>query len=97
MNITNIKPTMGNILDKKLPDETTTKAGIILPKNQPVNKQTVHVEVIAVGESPNDNIYEKIVVKPGDRGIVGRVPYENIQVDGEEYWFVKQVDIIALV
>lgn len=97
MTINNIKPTAGNILVKKLPDETVTKSGIVLPNNVPINKQVVYVEVIAVG---SNDVYDdrlKIVVKPGDKGLMGRVPYDGITIDDEQYWLVKQVDIIALI
>lgn len=97
MNIDQIKPTAGNILVKKLPEDTVTKSGIILPKNQPINKQVVYVEVIAIGSNdvPDDRL--KITVKPGDRGLMGRVPYDGIVIDDTQYWLVKQVDIIALI
>ena len=93
-----ITPVNGNILVKKLPDETVTKSGIILPDTQPVNKQVCYVEVIAIPENNPVDYRETVFVKPGDRGIVGRVPYDKYNLDNvSEYWFVKQVDIIALV
>lgn len=92
-----ITPINGNILVKKLPDETMTKSGIILPDTQLVNKQVCYVEVIAIPENNPVDYRETVFVKPGDRGIVGRVPYDKYNLDNEsEYWFVKQADIIAL-
>lgn len=97
MKVTQIKPTSGNILVKKLPDETITKSGIILPKDKPVNKQVVFVEVVAIGSNEVIDDRLKIVVKPGDRGLMGRVPYDGVTFEDETYWLVKQVDIIALI
>lgn len=94
MKLTDIKPTAGNILVKKLPDETTTKAGILLPIDQPINKQYIYVEVIAIGSDSSQNICIKIEVKPGNKAIVfGRGIHDGIKIDGEEYFIVKQADI----
>lgn len=97
MNITRIKPTAGNIFVKQLPDDTITASGIILPKNAPINRQTVYVQVLAIGSNdvPDDRL--KITVKPGDKGIMGRVPYDGLVINGVQYWLVKQADIIALI
>lgn len=96
MNIEQITPTAGNILVKKLPDDTVTASGIILPQNKPANKQTCYVEVIAIGSNdvPDDRL--RICVKPGDKGLVGRVPYDGLTIDNETYWLIKQADMIAL-
>lgn len=96
MNITQFKPTAGNILVKKLPDDTVTKSGIILPNNVPINKQIVYVEVIDIGEDISENMRVKIEVKPGDKALMGRVPYDGIAIDDIQYWVVKQADIIAV-
>ena len=96
MNITQLKPTAGNILVKKLPDDTVTKSGIILPNNVPINKQIVYVEVIDIGENISENMRVKIEVKPGDKALMGRVPYDGIVIDDIQYWVVKQADIIAV-
>ena len=96
MNITQLKPTAGNILVKKLPDDTVTKSGIILPNNVPINKQIVYVEVIDIGEDISENMRVKIEVKPGDKALMGRVPYDGIVIDDTQYWVVKQADIIAV-
>lgn len=96
MNITQFKPTAGNILVKKLPDDTVTKSGIILPSNVPLNKQIVYIEVIDIGEDISTNMRVKIEVKPGDKALMGRVPYDGIVIDDIQYWVVKQADIIAI-
>lgn len=98
MRYNKITPINGNILVRKLPDDIVTSSGIILPETQPINKQTCYIEVVAIPKNPPVDYRETVFVKPGDRGIVGRVPYDKYDLgDNEEYWFVKQVDIIALV
>ena len=49
MNISQITPMPGKILVKKLADDTTTKAGIIL--TTATNKQHEYVEVVKVGRN----------------------------------------------
>jgi len=98
LNVHNIKPTPGNILVKKLPDEFATKSGILFPENAPANKYYIYVEVIAIGDNLSENLNIKIEVKPGDRGIAfGRGIYDTIIIDNESYYLLKQVDIPIII
>lgn len=95
-DISKVKPTAGKIIVKKIPEETETKSGIILTSKTASSTPMCLVEVVAVGSNDGVDSRETIVVKPGDIGVVGRVPYESLTVDEETYWFVKQPDIIAI-
>ena len=97
MNINQIKPMPGKILVKKLPDETTTKSGIILPKDTPVNKRHEYVEVIRVGKMDSLRTSYISNVSPGDKCIVlGKGIYDTVPLEDEIYYIIAPVDIVAV-
>ena len=87
-----LKPMADNILLKQTEAEETTSSGIILATS---NKEKPAIyEVVAVGPGTKD---VTVTVKPGDRVVVGKFTGNEIKLDGEDYKFVKQEDILAVV
>lgn len=98
MNINQFKPMPGRVIVKKLPDETTTKSGIVLPKNTPINQRHEYVEVIKVGRNISDDMRQKIMVSAGDKCIVlGKGIYDTIPLDDSTYYIVQSADIVAII
>ena len=90
------KPLFDRVVIKAVEAEETTKAGIILPGAAQEKPQVA--EVVAVG--PGGTIDGKeitMVVKPGDRVIVGKYAGTEVKTDGCEYNIVRQNDILAIV
>lgn len=87
-----LKPLADNILLKQREAEETTSFGIILATT---NKEKPGIyEVVAAGPGTKD---VQVTVKPGDKVVVGQYIGSDIKLDGEDYKFVKQEDILALV
>lgn len=87
-----LKPMADNVLLKQHEAEETTSFGIILATT---NKEKPAIyEVVACGEGTKD---VTMTVKPGDKVVVGKYTGSEIKLDGEEYKFVKQDDILAVV
>ena len=81
-----------NILLKQTEAEETTSSGIILATT---NKEKPAIyEVVSAGPGTKD---VEVTVKPGDKVVVGKYTGSEIKLDGEEYKFVKQDDILAVV
>ena len=81
-----------NVLLKQCAAEETTSSGIILAST---NKEKPAIyEVVAAGEGTKD---VTMTVKAGDKVVVGKFAGSEIKLDGEEYKFVKQDDILAVV
>lgn len=98
MKITQITPMPGKILVKKLPDETTTKSGILLPKDGPINNRHEYVEVVAVGENISEDMGLKIEVDVGNTCIIlGRGIYDAVPTDDEICYIIDPVDIVAII
>ena len=91
-NAMTLKPMADNILLKQHEAEETTSFGIILATT---NKEKPAIyEVVSAGPGTKD---VEVTVKAGDKVVVGKYTGSEIKLDGVEYKFVKQDDILAVV
>ena len=87
-----LKPMADNILLKSAEAQAATASGIILATT---NKEKTGIyEVVSAGPGTKD---VTMVVKAGDKVVVGKYTGSEIKLDGEDYKFVKQEDILAVV
>ena len=87
-----LRPMADNILLKATEAEETTSFGIILATS---NKEKPAIyEVVSAGPGTKD---VTVTVKPGDKVVVGNYVGSEIKLDGVDYMFVKQDDILAVV
>jgi len=87
-----LRPMADNILLKQHEAEETTTSGIILATT---NKEKPAIyEVVSAGPGTKE---VEVTVKPGDKVVVGKFVGSEIKLDGVEYKFVKQDDILAVV
>lgn len=87
-----LKPMADNVLLKQHEAAETTVSGIILATT---NKEKPAIyEVVSAGPGTKD---VTMTVQAGDRVVVGKYTGSEIKLDGVEYKFVKQDDILAVV
>lgn len=87
-----LKPMADNILLKVAQAQETTASGIILATT--TKEKPGIYEVVSAGPGTKD---VTVTVKAGDKVIVGNFVGNDIKLDGEDYKFVKQDDILAVV
>ncbi len=87
-----LKPMADNVLLKQHEAAQTTVSGIVLATSS--KEKPAIYEVVAAGPGTKDVTME---VRPGDKVVVGKYTGSEIKLDGEEYKFVKQEDILAVV
>ncbi len=87
-----LKPMADNILLKAAQAQETTASGIILATT--AKEKPGIYEVVSAGPGTKD---VTVTVKPGDKVVVGNFVGSDIKLDGEDYKFVKQDDILAIV
>lgn len=85
-----IKPLGENVLVKPVSADTKTKSGIVLPESLKDDRPQ-EGKVIAVGED------KKIKVKKGQKVIIAKYAGTEIKIDNDEYWIIKNEDILAIV
>ena len=87
-----LKPMADNILLTAHEEKETTVSGIILATS---NKEKPAIyEVVSVGPGTKD---VTMTVSVGDKVVVGKFTGTDLTLDKEEYKFVKQDDILAIV
>ncbi|AMX01495.1 co-chaperone GroES [Microbulbifer thermotolerans] len=91
-----IKPLQDRVVVKRLPAETTTKGGIVIPDK--AAEKSTQGEVCAVGDGvPLDSgELRPLTVKVGDRVLFGQYAGTEVKIDGEDYLIVKESDILAV-
>ena len=87
-----LKPMADNILLKAAEAQETTASGIILATTNK-EKQAIY-EVVSAGPGTKD---VTVTVKPGDKVVIGNYAGSDMKLDGVDYKFVKQDDILAVV
>ena len=87
-----LKPMADNILLKQAEAEETTSSGIILATT--AKEKPGFYEVVSAGPGTKD---VTVTVKPGDKVVVGNYVGSELKLDGVDYKFVKQDDILAVV
>ena len=86
-----LRPMADNVLLKEKEVETMVSGIILATSNK--EKPTIF-EVVAVGPGTKD---VEMTVKAGDSVVVGKFVGSDIKLDGVEYKFVKQDEILAVV
>ena len=87
-----LKPMADNVLLKQHDAAETTVSGIILATA--AKEKPAIYEVVSVGPGTKD---VKMEVKAGDKVVVSKFSGNEIKLDGVDYKFVKQDDILAIV
>ena len=87
-----LRPMADNVLLKQHEAAETTVSGIILASNS--KEKPAIYEVVSAGPGTKD---VTMTVKAGDKVVVSKFVGNDIKLDGEEYKFVKQDDILAVV
>ena len=87
-----LKPMADNVLLKANEEKEMTASGIILATT---NKEKPAIyEVISVGPGTKD---VTMTVQVGEKVVVGKFVGTDVTIDKEEYKFVKQDEILAVV
>ena len=87
-----LRPMADNVLLKQAEALETTSSGIILATTH--KEKPAIYEVVAAGPGTKD---VTMTVKVGDKVVVGKFAGSELKLDGQDYKFVKQDDILAVV
>jgi chaperonin GroES len=92
-----IKPLANRVLVKRLEEEMQkTAGGIIVPDTAKEKPQRGKVVAVGPGRLTDDGERIKVEVKVGDEILFGKWSGSEITIDGEEYLFMKDDDILAI-
>ena len=91
----NITPLHDRVLVRPQEQKETVKGGIIIPDS--AKDKPVEGTVVAVGAGRYDNKGERITmdVKVGDHVLFGKYTPNEIEVDDEKFFIIKEDEIYA--
>jgi len=93
----NIKPLGNRVLVKRLEEEMQkTAGGIIVPDTAKEKPQRGKVVAVGPGRMTDEGDRIKVEVKVGDEILFGKWSGSEITIDGDEYLFMKDDDILAV-
>ncbi|MBD3368123.1 MAG: co-chaperone GroES [Candidatus Eisenbacteria bacterium] len=93
----NIKPLQNRVLVKRLEEELQkTAGGIIVPDTAKEKPQRGKVMAVGPGRMTDDGKRIDVEVEVGDEVLFGKWSGSEITIDGEEYLFMKDDDILAI-
>ena len=91
-----LRPLADRVVLKQLQAEEKTKSGLYLATG--AQEKPEMYEVVEVGPGGMvDGKEVAMVVKKGNKVLVGKYTGTTVKVDGEEYSIVRQGDILAIV
>jgi chaperonin GroES len=92
-----IKPLANRVLVQRLEEEMQkTAGGIIVPDTAKEKPQRGKVVAVGPGRMTDDGERIKVEVKVGDEILFGKWSGSEITIDGDEYLFMKDDDILAI-
>ena len=93
-----IKPLANRVLVTRLEEEVqTTAGGIIVPDTAKEKPQRGKVVAVGPGRMTEEGKRVSVDVKVGDEILFGKWSGSEITIDGEEYLFMKDDDILAVI
>ena len=93
----NIKPLANRVLVKRLEEDLQkTAGGIIVPDTAMEKPQRGKVVAMGPGRMNEDGKRIKMDVKVGDDILFGKWSGSEISIDGDEFLFMKDDDILAV-
>jgi chaperonin GroES len=91
-----MKPLADRVIVEPAPKEEKTASGIVIPDNS--KEKPIQGKVIAVGPGKREN--GKLIppeVRVGDTVVFNKYAGTEIKMDGKEYLFMRESDILAII
>ena len=92
----NIQPLQDRVLVKPLEAGEMKKGGIIIPDTAKEKPQEGEVIAVGPGRVSDDGKLIPVNVKVGDKILYGKYSGTEVSVDGTEYLFMRESDILAV-
>lgn len=97
MKKTNLRPLGGNVIVKRVENETKTASGIVIPDSAAEKPDQGEVLAIGPGKKNDKGDLIPMNVKAGDRVLFGKYSGQTVKVNGDELLVMKEDDLFAVV
>ena len=92
----NFVPLHDRILVRRVEEQETTKAGLIIPDTAKDKPQEGEVLAIGKGKVKEDGKIIPLDVKKGDRILFGKYAGTEIVLDGDEYLIMREDEVLGV-
>ena len=94
---TKIRPLHDRLIVKRLEDQEQRSAGgIIIPDTAKEKPQEGKVLAVGAGKRNEEGKRTPLDVKVGDRVLFGKYSGNDIKIDGEEHFILREEDVLAV-
>ena len=92
-----IRPLHDRLIVRRLEEGEQKIGGIIIPDTAKEKPQQGTVIAVGNGKVDDDGKRVSLDVKVGDRILFGKYAGQEIKLDGEEYFIMKEDDVLAVI
>jgi chaperonin GroES len=93
----NVRPLHDRIIVHRLDEGEQQIGGIIIPDSAKEKPQQGTVMAAGSGRAKNGGTRVPLDVKAGDRILFGKYSGQEIKLDGEDYFIMKEDDVLAVI
>lgn len=91
-----IRPLHDRVVVKRVPEETVTAGGIVLPGSAAEKPSQGEVIAVGNGKALDNGQVRALEVKVGDRVLFGKYSGNEVKVDGEDLVVMREDDIMGI-
>jgi chaperonin GroES len=92
-----VRPLHDRIIVRRIDEGEQNVGGIIIPDTAKEKPQQGAVLAVGKGKVNDDGKRVPLDVKAGDRILFGKYAGQEIKLDGEEYFIMKEDDVLAVI
>jgi len=92
----NVKPLHDRMIVKRLPEETQTKGGLIIPDSAKEKPQQGKVVAVGRGKREDGKIFP-LDVKAGDTVLFAKYAGTEFRLDEEEHLILREDDVLGII
>lgn len=89
-------PMGDRVLVKPTPAETVTSFGIIIPDNAKEKPEQGIVVAVGAGKRADNGALIPVALTVGDKVLFSKYGYDEVKVNGTEYYLVREDNILAV-
>ena len=91
------RPLYDRVLVKRLDADERSAGGLILPDSAKEKPQQAEVIAVGNGRLSKDGSITPLVVKAGDKVLVGKYSGDEVKLDGVDHLILRETDILAVI
>ncbi|MDP1709659.1 MAG: co-chaperone GroES [Candidatus Komeilibacteria bacterium] len=93
----NIRPLGDRVIVRPSKEEEATKAGIILPDTAKEKPERGEIIAVGPGKLLENGTRASVSVKVGEKVLFKKYSPDELKVDGEEVYVLREEDILAVI